>query len=271
MDPSPPTASARRISSALLDRCGELGAWCLDVFIAFPRFAWREIFRPAWCEHRHRRVLADETLRLFYLQGVAPLMTRRSAFIMLVSLLAIVVAGNAAIYGAHATVEGFAAKLVVLTLVPGFAAFNVVLGSQARWYSTLERARARGEASTWAQWGASLWLMQGAPQIAAAALAGALLSVVNLVTLLCAEPLLSAIQRFAMPHALPLDLSLEVTPWLFLLAIAKAMTLCAGLTAWYAFSAAKAGRPVFDTLVVRATQPFVFAWMAVEAMSWWLG
>ena len=253
-------------------RCGEVGAAFLNFFIAFPWFVWDEVLRPALRQRRLYGVLRDETRRLFCLQGIAPLQTRRSVIFVLLAWLVLILASQAAVYGLHASVEGIAAKLIAFTLVPGFTAFYVVLGSGARWYVAMNRALARGEHELWRQWGTSPWLLQGGPQIATAALASFSLTLLNLVVLLFAEPVLSGIQHALLPRLPPLDLARHLTPLLFLLAIAKAVAVATGLTAWFAFRVAAAREPDRDLamVVVRTTQPFFLAWLIAEAASWWL-
>lgn len=253
-------------------RCGETGAGLLNLLIAFPRFIWNEILRPAWRERRLHGVLADETRRLFSQQCVTPLLSRRSVVLVLVAWLSLILASQAAEYGLHASVEGVAARLVAFTLVPGITAFYVVLGSGARWYVDMNRATARGEHALWRQWGTTPWLIQGASQIAATALTAFSLTLLNLIVLLFAEPVLGGIQQSLLPHLPPLDLAHHLTPGLFLLAIAKAVLVAGGLVAWFAFRVAAAPEPERDiTLVVtRTTLPFAWAWLLAEAASWWL-
>ena len=249
-----------------LDRCGEIGAWFLNIFLAFPCFVWQEMLRPALLDKRLSRALVDETRRLFYLQGVAPLFSYRSVMMACATLFALVLGSQLAVYGLHASVEGIAARLVVFTLVPGFAAFYVVLGTKAGWYVAMNRAVLSGEPNLWQQWGTSLWVMQGVPQIAAAALSALLLALLNLVTLLFAEPLLGGLQHVLLPDVPALNLTHYLTPGLFLLALAKAMVISSGVTAWFAFSIATTEKPDrdLDRIVGRTTLPFLFAWLAAE-------
>ncbi|MFA7267753.1 MAG: hypothetical protein WC073_00280 [Sterolibacterium sp.] len=272
MDANSIRSLPERLGSYAGNRCGELGAWFLDIFLAFPRFVWREMLRPALCQRRLQRALADETRRLFYLQGVAPLQTHRSVMVACVTLFALVLGSQAAVYGLHASVEGIAAKLVVFTLVPGFTAFYVVLGTKVRWYVAMNRAMLRGEQRLWQQWETSLWLMQGVPQIAAAALSSLNLALLNLIALLFAEPLMGTVQHVLLPNVPPLNFSHYLTPGLFLLALAKAMVISSGVTAWFAFCVASAEKPDRDLgrIVGRTTLPFLFAWLVAEAISWWL-
>lgn len=266
------SARGSRAKALAAGRCGEIGAWVLNLCVAFPHFVWSEVLRPALHEARLRRVLRDETHRLFFLQGIAPLQAHRSVVFALIALLLLVVGSQAAVYGLHASVEGIAAKIVVFTLVPGFTAFYVVLGIGARWYVAMNRALGRGEDKLWRQWGAPPGLMLCGPQIAASALAAFNLSLLNLITLLFAEPMLSGIQHSLLPHLPPLDLTRHLTPGLFLLALLKAVTVATGVTAWFAFRVAAAQKPDRDLamIVVRTTQPFVVAWLLAEAVSWWL-
>ena len=97
-------------------RCGEVGAAFLNFFIAFPWFVWDEVLRPALRQRRLYGVLRDETRRLFCLQGIAPLQTRRSVIFVLLAWLVLILASQAAVYGLHASVEGIAAKLIAFTL-----------------------------------------------------------------------------------------------------------------------------------------------------------
>lgn len=251
---------------------GRFGAGFLDAFVAFPRFIWLEIISPLIFRQSLRGVLTDETRRLFYMQGIQPLMAPGNLAMALIVLLAFVLGSQVLVFGLNASVEGMAAKLVAFTLVPLIMALHIVLGGLARWYVAVERAVARGEDRLWKQWGTSLWLMQGGPQIVSAALSSLTLALLSLIILLFLDPLLIGLQQFLLPQVPPLNLSLHITPQLLALSLIKATTICVGVGSWYVFSAASAAKrlPDFNGIVGRTIRPFVGFWLLIELGFWWL-